>query len=108
MLLAHVILAATLVMAPLGAQAADLVVWWEKGYDDQENEAVRHHMTSAIQFLTRPRTYSYWVASGDPRHLVVNGELVWAKAVHRVVADGISAEQAVDEAIARIKEIVSE
>ena len=67
-----------------------------------------HRMASAIQFLTRPRTYSYWVASGDPRHLVVNGELVWAKAVHRVVADGISAEQAVDEAIARINEIVSE
>ena len=28
-------------MAPLGVHAADLVVWWEKGYDDQENEAVR-------------------------------------------------------------------
>ena len=27
-----VVLAAALVMAPLGAQAADLVVWWEKGY----------------------------------------------------------------------------
>jgi multiple sugar transport system substrate-binding protein len=35
------VLAAMLIMAPLGAQAADLVVWWEKGYDDQENEAVR-------------------------------------------------------------------
>jgi multiple sugar transport system substrate-binding protein len=68
----------------------------------------RHHMASAIQFPTRPRTYSYWVASGDPRHLVVNGELVWAKAVHRVAADGISPAQAVDEAIARIKEILSE
>jgi multiple sugar transport system substrate-binding protein len=67
-----------------------------------------HRMASAIQFLTRPRTYSYWVTSGDPRHLVVNGELVWAKAVHRVAADGISPEQAVDEAIARIKQILSE
>ncbi len=28
-------------MAPLGAQAADLVVWWEKGYYAQEDEAVR-------------------------------------------------------------------
>ena len=35
-------------------------------------------------------------------------EQVWAKAVHRVVADGISPEQAVDEAIARIKQILSE
>ena len=28
-------------MAPLGAQAADLVVWWEKGFYAQEDEAVR-------------------------------------------------------------------
>jgi hypothetical protein len=26
-----VLLAVAIVMAPLGAQAADLVVWWEKG-----------------------------------------------------------------------------
>jgi ABC-type glycerol-3-phosphate transport system substrate-binding protein len=35
-----IVLATALVMAPLGAKAADLVVWWEKGYYDQENEAV--------------------------------------------------------------------
>jgi multiple sugar transport system substrate-binding protein len=35
-------------------------------------------------------------------------EQVWGNAVHRVVADGISPEQAVDEAIARIKEILAE
>jgi hypothetical protein len=34
-------------------------------------------------------------------------ELVWPKAVHRVVAEGVSPEQAVDETIARIKEILS-
>jgi hypothetical protein len=33
---------------------------------------------------------------------------VWAKAVHRVAAEGISPEQAVDEASARIKQILSE
>ena len=33
--------AAALVLAPLGAQAADLVVWWEKGSYAQEDEAVR-------------------------------------------------------------------
>ena len=32
--------AALIVMAPLGAQAADLVVWWEKGFYAQEDEAV--------------------------------------------------------------------
>ena len=38
--LVPVLLAAALVLAPLGAQAADLVVWWEKGYYAQEDEAV--------------------------------------------------------------------
>jgi multiple sugar transport system substrate-binding protein len=36
-----VILVLTVILTPLGAKAADLVVWWEKGYYDQENEAVR-------------------------------------------------------------------
>jgi hypothetical protein len=35
-------------------------------------------MTSAIQFLTRPRAYSYSVAAGDPRYLLVRREFVWA------------------------------
>ncbi len=68
----------------------------------------RHHMVSAIQFLTHPRDYKHWVASGDPRHLLVRRENVWGRAVHRVVAEGITPEQAVDEAIARIKQILSE
>ena len=34
-------------------------------------------------------------------------ENVWATAVHRVAAEGISPEQAVDEAIARIKQILA-
>ena len=36
-----VVLAAALILAPLGARAADLVVWWEKGFYPQEDEAVR-------------------------------------------------------------------
>jgi multiple sugar transport system substrate-binding protein len=67
-----------------------------------------HRIRSAIQFLTRPRTYSYSVASGDPRHLLVRRENVWSKAVHRIVTEGISPAQAVDEAIARIKQILSQ
>jgi hypothetical protein len=34
------LVATGLVLAPLGARAADLVVWWEKGYYAQEDEAV--------------------------------------------------------------------
>ncbi len=36
-----VALVAILLLTPLGARAADLVVWWEKGYYAQEDEAVR-------------------------------------------------------------------
>jgi multiple sugar transport system substrate-binding protein len=35
-----VVLAAALVLAPLSAWGADLVVWWEKGFYAQEDEAV--------------------------------------------------------------------
>jgi multiple sugar transport system substrate-binding protein len=35
-----VVLAAALILAPLSAKAADLVVWWEKGFYPQEDEAV--------------------------------------------------------------------
>ncbi len=35
-----VVLAAVLVLAPLGARAADLVVWWEEGYNPEEDHAV--------------------------------------------------------------------
>ena len=44
----------------------------------------------------------------DLRHGRSGQEAVWPKAVHRVVTEGISPEQAVDEAIARIKQILSE
>ena len=30
-----------LILAPLGARAADLVVWWEKGFNPEEDAAVR-------------------------------------------------------------------
>jgi multiple sugar transport system substrate-binding protein len=35
-----IILAAGLILAPLGARASDLVVWWEKGFYPQEDAAV--------------------------------------------------------------------
>jgi hypothetical protein len=35
----------------------------------------------------------------------IGEEEIWGKAVHRVAADGISPEQAIDEAVARIKEM---
>ena len=67
-----------------------------------------HRMASVMQIASRPTQYEYAVVSGDWRYDLVRQELVWAKAIHRVAAEGITPEQAVDEAIARIKEILSE
>ena len=36
-----VVLASALILAPFGAWAADLVVWWDKGFYPQEDEAVQ-------------------------------------------------------------------
>jgi multiple sugar transport system substrate-binding protein len=65
-----------------------------------------HRMASAMQLLTQPRSYEYVTVSGDWRH--AEAQYVWSEAVHRVASDGISPEQAVDDAIARIKQILSE
>jgi multiple sugar transport system substrate-binding protein len=68
-----------------------------------------HRMAAVMQVASRPMQYDYIIATGnDWRYEQVWNEYVWPKAVHRVAADGISPEQAVDEAIARIKQILSE
>ena len=67
-----------------------------------------HRMASVMQVVSRPMQYDYVAVSGDRRHDLVWQERVWEKAVHRVAAEGISPEQAVDEAIARIKQILAE
>jgi multiple sugar transport system substrate-binding protein len=36
-----IILAAALVLAPLRANGADLVVWWDEGYSAEEDAAIR-------------------------------------------------------------------
>jgi multiple sugar transport system substrate-binding protein len=69
-----------------------------------------HRMASVMQMSSRSmaQEYAYAQISGNWRHQLVNQEHVWAKAIHRIVTEGISSEQAVDEAIARIKQILAE
>ena len=62
-----------------------------------------HRMASAMQTLTRPHHYDVGIAAGK-----VFEDRTWRKAVHRVAAEGWTPEQAVDEAIARIKQILSD
>jgi multiple sugar transport system substrate-binding protein len=68
----------------------------------------RHRMAAVMQVSSRPLHYDYSVASGNWRHDRVWQEFPWAKAIHRVAVEAISPEQAVDEAIARIKQILAE
>jgi multiple sugar transport system substrate-binding protein len=67
----------------------------------------QHRMAAAMQLLTQPRVLHYYTAF-DLRHPQLADEGSWEKEVHRVVTEGISPEQAVDEAIARVKQILSE
>jgi multiple sugar transport system substrate-binding protein len=69
-----------------------------------------HRMAAVMQIASRPTQYEYVAVTGDWRYDLVwqEQELTWAKAIHRVAAEGISPEQAVDEAIARIKQILAE
>jgi multiple sugar transport system substrate-binding protein len=67
-----------------------------------------HLMAAVMQIASRPTLQSYAATSGNWRHDLVEKETVWAQAIHRVAADGATPEQAVDEAIARIKQILAE
>jgi hypothetical protein len=61
-----------------------------------------------MQAQSRPLAHDYTAASGDLGHDEVYNERVWAKAIHRIVTEDTTPEQAVDEAIARIKQILAE
>jgi multiple sugar transport system substrate-binding protein len=68
-----------------------------------------HRMRAAIQMLTRPHQLTgLGVRDNEVRSSRIWEQEIWGNAVHRVTADGISPEQAVDEAIARIKQILAE
>jgi multiple sugar transport system substrate-binding protein len=69
-----------------------------------------HQMASVMQMSSHRLApeYAYAQISGNWRHQLVTQEHVWPKAIHRIVTENISAEQAVDEAIARIKQILAQ
>jgi multiple sugar transport system substrate-binding protein len=68
-----------------------------------------HRMRAAIQILTRRHHYAgEGVRDKEVRSEGIGEEEIWGNAAYRVAAEGISPEQAVDEAIARIKQILEE
>lgn len=50
-----VVLAVAIVMAPLGARGADLVMWWEQGYHHPEEEAAVREIVAAFPTRSCPR-----------------------------------------------------
>ena len=68
-----------------------------------------HRMAAVMQAASRPLAARLRHRLGRSGGTSRSGnERVWQKAIHRIVTEGISPEQAVDEAIARIKQILSE
>jgi multiple sugar transport system substrate-binding protein len=69
-------------------------------------------MAALMQAETRRLAHDYTAAlaagSNGWRHALVEREAVWSKAIERIVTEGITPEQAVDEAAARTKQILSE
>jgi ABC-type glycerol-3-phosphate transport system substrate-binding protein len=74
----RVFLVSVFALAPLDAQAADLVVWWEKGFYPQEDEAVRE-IVAAFEQKTGsqvdlvlldeeelPKTFAVALAASEP------------------------------------------
>jgi multiple sugar transport system substrate-binding protein len=56
-----------------------------------------HRMAAVMQASARPLQYDYATVTGDWRYDLAMREEPWAKAVHRIVTEGISPERAVDE-----------
>ena len=68
-----------------------------------------HRGRAAVQILTQPHNLGWWgIPKEHERLFPTAGTPIFETAVHRVVADGLTPEQAADEAIGRIKEILSE
>jgi multiple sugar transport system substrate-binding protein len=67
-----------------------------------------HRMAAAMQLDSRPLAQEDAIASGNWRYVRIDQEHVWAKVIQRIITEDVTPEQAVDEAIARIHQILSE
>lgn len=67
-------------------------------------EADRHRKEVYDQFMAGTRPFEY---TSNFKFAILDNENVWAKAMHRVVKDKLPVDKAVDELIARIKEVAN-
>ncbi|WP_237266027.1 ABC transporter substrate-binding protein [Tolypothrix bouteillei] len=62
------------------------------------------HLSTASKVLMKGQTRPFYFVQ-NPAYSVVLQENIWGKAISRIVKDGVSPQQAANEAIAQIKEI---
>jgi multiple sugar transport system substrate-binding protein len=85
---------------PVLATLTDQPFWLDPGNP--------HRMQSVMQSIIYPQNYNWWGLPNAQRHYAEDYPTALGKAVHRVVTDGLTPEQAADEAIVRIKQLLSE
>jgi hypothetical protein len=65
-------------------------------------------MKAVMQIMTHPQDYGWWGLPYVQGTHIEDYRAALGMAVHRVVVDGLTPEQTADEAIARIKQLLSE
>lgn len=65
------------------------------------------HISTATKVVLEGQTRLFYIVQ-NPAYSLVLKENIWGKALHRIVVDGISPQQAADEAIERIKQIFAQ
>jgi multiple sugar transport system substrate-binding protein len=68
--LSTALFAAALILAPLSARGADLVVWWEKGWYPQEDEAVREIIAAFERDTGKRVDVTFYEERGFPAKIV--------------------------------------
>jgi multiple sugar transport system substrate-binding protein len=62
------------------------------------------HLLTASKTLIEGSTRPFYIVQ-NPAYTIIMHENAWGKALNRIVADGLSPEQAADQAIEHIKQI---
>lgn len=65
------------------------------------------HLPIALKQFTEQPTHQFYTVSNSA-YVKVQEENIWGKAMNRIITDGLSPEQATDEAFNRIKQIFAE
>ncbi|MDI9635293.1 ABC transporter substrate-binding protein [Oscillatoria amoena NRMC-F 0135] len=78
-------------------------VWKDPFWQDRADP----HISAVTKTLLEKPTRTFYTAI-NPAYSQVQEDYVWGKALHRVIVEGVSPEQAAAEAIARIQEIFAQ